>query len=221
MSRYYVGLDDGYFSLSSKRRGFKHSTVLVSVIVDHTLRPIYTSSRIVHVDALDAMNAASSLALEALDVVGRVDLVLLDGVTYAGFNIVDPRRLFALHSIPVATVFRHELDLDKIYRALRNHFSDWRYRFEVVKSVYERSSTMRFPNNTAIRVACFGKPLRSCLAEIRNITVWYPNPEPLRLADIMASAIGKKLFELQRKSESGDECTPFPRPRRNEESGQG
>jgi len=216
-----MGLDDGYFSLRLKRLGFRHSTSMVSVTVTNILRPVYISARVIHVDALDATSAAASLVEESYSVVGTIDLVLLDGVTYAGFNIVDPQRIFHLHGTPVAVVFRHDLDLDKIRKALYDHFADWRFRYSVIEEVYRRAEKITFPNGTSIKVSCFGLTHRICVDNVKRLTKWYPNPEPLRLADIIASAIGKKIFEVQRAIISSVMNTHPFLDRRDEESGQG
>ncbi len=148
----------------------------------------------IRVDALDATDKCLKILERALSLY-RVDVVLLDGVTYAGFNILNPYALHSLMGIPVIVAFRYPLSLDKILRALKNNFADWRYRYRVIENVYLKAKKVVFSNGTKLLVTCIGINEGLCIDLIHKITFWHPNPEPLRIADVIASAIGKKVFE--------------------------
>jgi len=195
-----------------KRLGVAHRTALIGVVT-RGMEPIALLSSTIAVDALDATH-------KAIDIVDRakalypLEAVFLDGVTYAGFNIVDPQRLHALTGTNVIVVLRYSIDLGKVLAALKNHFTDWRLRYRVISTTYENSFPIHFPNGTSIRVSCIGVPRVTCERYVREVTLWMPNPEPLRLADLIASAIGRKIFERTIKHVVDDEYTPFPRSAR-------
>ncbi len=171
-----------------------HDTVIVGVVTGPDSHA-FVLSRIIRVDTLNALSAATEIILAARSLY-PIAAVFLDGVTYAGFNVIDPYRLASLTHTGSITVFRYPLELDRIRKALANHFGDWRHRYEIISYVYEQSFPIVFPNGTHIRVTCAGIPRTICEEYVREATIWMPNPEPLRLADLIASAIGRKLFEV-------------------------
>ncbi len=146
------------------------------------------------VDALDATSRALEIVLKALSLY-PIEAVLLDGVTYAGFNIVNPFAIHALTGVGIIVAFRYPLDLSKVARALIKHFKDWRLRLATICNVYSRARVIEFDNGTKIMVSCIGIPRDPCIELVKRLTVWKPNPEPLRIADLIASAMGRKIFE--------------------------
>ena len=50
----------------------------------------------------------------------QLRVIMLNGVTFAGFNIVNIKTLNATTKLPVITVTREKPDLEKIHKALKN-----------------------------------------------------------------------------------------------------
>ncbi len=177
-----AGIDDGFFPIECKE--LRCHTLLVSVLCTGTL---IADVRVepVTVDGLDGTHVAFKL-VKSLNKVPEV--IFTDGVTIAGFNIVDPEELHAMTGIPVITVFKHELNLRKIREALVKHFPDWSIRYGVIEKVYRHSQYVRTPWRP-LRISAYGVPLYRAMDYVIRLQNISPLPEPLRLADIIASGL--------------------------------
>ena len=82
--------------------------------------------RRVKVDGLDATDALLNM-LTGLE----VDAVILGGVTFAGFNVVDVERVYGETGVPVIVFSADRPDVEATLGALRKHFSDWRERWRI------------------------------------------------------------------------------------------
>jgi endonuclease V-like protein UPF0215 family len=111
---------------------------------------------------------------------------MLNGVTFAGFNVVDIKRLNLATKLPVIALTRDKPDLDAVRRALNNlpkSEERWKMVLEAGK-IHE--------------VRCRGKAIYMELAgiseadarEIVELTSTRSSfPEPLRVAHLIASGI--------------------------------
>jgi endonuclease V-like protein UPF0215 family len=149
----------------------------------------------VTVDGLDANEAI----LDLLNSLHRSDirLLLLDGITYAGFNVVDLPKLYEESGLPVIAFLDHYPNLERIHAALEKHFPDWKLRYLRVLSagkIYELkiNDTIKF-----FQVA--GLQPRIARKILRKLCVLGPIPEPLRVANTIASSLGKWLEEVWRR----------------------
>lgn len=186
----YLGVDDGYFDISFKRSPVGRKTVLAGAITcNDRFENLFLD--LVTVDGLDATTAIHRI-IEKASALYTIEAVFLDGVTYAGFNIADPRRLYRVSGIPVIVIFRHRLDLEKIRSALEKHFHDYRYRFEVIESVYSRSSEVLLGHlPTTVYVYSIGVNLDTAKSLVLRLCRIFAEPYPLRIADKVASVIGR------------------------------
>lgn len=186
-----LGVDDGYFPLTYKKRVGK--TILTTVACDGVkVSDIRITS--VTVDGLDATESVVR-CLKSLS--SKYLVVFLDGVTYAGFNVVDPEAVYRETSIPAITIFRHRLNLNAVIAALKNNFSDWLDRYLVIKKVYDNSHEVRTPKGL-LTLSCYGISLEEAHKLTVELQVLSYYPEPLRLADIIASGLTRSgvLLEL-------------------------
>ncbi|MEM1526917.1 MAG: DUF99 family protein [Ignisphaera sp.] len=190
----YLGVDDGYFDVSFKRSNLRYRTILVGAVVcgskfQDLLIDFAT------IDGLDA-TAATYRIIEKTYYLYIVQAVLLDGVTYAGFNLVDPRKLYNLTNIPIVVVFRHKLDLNKIKFALERHFPDHRYRYEVIEAIYSRSVELPLEHiPTILRIYSIGIGAGKAKEIVLKLCKVFADPHPLRIADRVASTLGKIMLK--------------------------
>ncbi|WP_042666803.1 DUF99 family protein [Desulfurococcus amylolyticus] len=118
------------------------------------------------------------------------ELIMLDGVTYAGFDVVDPFLLHSETGKPVVAVQLYPLNLERVRSALLKHFPDGEERFRVVRNYYESL----IPIETAwriIQVMAVGIDLGRVVRVLRHVCIYSPEPEPLRIADKIASSLSK------------------------------
>lgn len=188
----YLGVDDGYFDVSLKRYSIRFKTVLVGVLLCNSrLEDVFLD--LITIDGLDATLAAYRIINKAKDqyILGAV---FLDGITYAGFNIVDPQKLYTLSSVPIIVIFRHRLDLSKIEAALKKHFHDYRYRFRVIENAYNRSLELMLEHiPTVVRIYSVGISIVRVKRLFQELCSVFADPYPLWAADKIASILGRIL----------------------------
>ncbi len=179
--------DDGYFPRAHK--GGKGFTSIAGVLADSPSRAVKLAWSFVRVDA----NTSEKTIINISNLLGG-DVILLDGVTYAGFDVVDPERLYVSTGKAVIAILTHPLNLSRIERALRKHFADWKERFTTIKSVYEKAFYVETPWRT-LRVYSVGIAVDNATDFIRKLCIYSPIPEPLRIADKVASAISRSIYK--------------------------
>ena len=184
-----VGIDDGFFPPHYKE--LKLRTFLVGTLFRGRV-PLDVSVGSVTVDGDDGTDEA----LRLLKALGGADVVFLDGVTVAGFNVVDPEALLGL-SNSVVVVYKFEPALERIEGALRRHFADWEWRYGVIAKAYRRSRLLE-TKWRSMRVAAFGSVELDVPALISSLQVVSPMPEPLRVSDLIASALSRDDLLLQK-----------------------
>lgn len=118
----------------------------------------------------------------------QVKLILIDGIAFGGFNLVDIRDLSEGLNVPVATVTRDRPDLFLLKAALQKHFSDWEGRWELLG---REPLTPIATDHSPIYVSCAGIGIEELKASIRSCTVQGAIPEPLRMAHLIATAYVK------------------------------
>jgi endonuclease V-like protein UPF0215 family len=188
----FLGLDDGYFDIAFKRLEHKGETYLVGVVTcPWIIRDVLIDTIII--DGLEGTKKALKIIENALPLYA-INAVFLDGVTYAGFNIVNPFKIFNILEIPVITIFRHNLELDKILAALKKHFNDYAYRYSIIKQVYTLSHEM-FIDNSRFRYTSIGLSTSRAESILKALCKFYIYPYPLHVADKTASLLGRMKFK--------------------------
>lgn len=179
-----IGIDDGMFL-----KGKSKWTVLVGVLfVGLKLEKIAMER--VEVDGLNGTSVAWKI-LNRLEVKPGAT-VFLDGITYAGFNFIDPVELSEKSFSHVIAVFRRRPNEERILRALKLHFLDWEIRWKVISKV---STGINEMNVRGRKLYYYSYPNSyEAKMKIRKIAVTSKIPEPLRLADALAKEVGKFLI---------------------------
>ncbi|MCD6324557.1 MAG: DUF99 family protein [Desulfurococcales archaeon] len=192
-----IGIDDGYFPIWFKERRFK--TLLVGILCDG-LAPVDVKAAEITVDGFDGSKAALTILEKLIPRSGGVKAIFIDGVTSAGFNVIDPDEIFQSIKVPVIVVFKHNLKMDKVEKALRRHFRDWGERYSVIDKVYRRSKEV-ITRWRRLRLSCVGINCYEASALVSNLQTVSPYPEPLRLSDMIASGLTRnsRLLELINK----------------------
>ena len=119
---------------------------------------------------------------------GQVRVMMLDGITYAGFNVVDITVVFERTGIPVIVVMRDYPDLGRI-RAALEHLPEPGPRWEVIKRAGEiHKVTTREGENPVYLQHC-GIGLEDAREVMRMSSTHSNIPEPLRAAHLIATGI--------------------------------
>ncbi len=192
-----LGFDDGYFPYSFK--GMKGKTI-VSCVLTLNPNPGHVVPRLINITevyvdqpevTLEAYETCSKCLEESRDIEAE-SILLLDGITYAGFSVIDVNKLYSMLRVPIIVVFMYDLELDKIEYALKKHFKDWNYRYNILYDVYSVSTKVETPKGP-LRIYVKGLSLNRALNVILSTQVHSRTPEPLRIAHLTASAISRAL----------------------------
>jgi uncharacterized protein len=115
----------------------------------------------------------------------QIGVIMLDGVTFGGFNVVNIQRIFLETGIPVVVVTRKQPNFEKIKRALKN-FTDWESRW---KNVLAAGEVHRVENEESIHIQIYGIDLEDAKEIVRLSTTRSAIPEPIRAAHIIAAGV--------------------------------
>ena len=185
-----LGVDDGYFPTSYKKSNKKTLLALVEC-KDITITKVKLA--LITIDGLDGTEVLLKNITSLKD---KYTTIFLDGVTYAGFNIIDPETIYNETLIPVITVFKHRLNLNLVKEALMKNFNDWLIRYSVIEKTYSKSYEITTPKGNLI-ISLTGINIHDAyniIVKLQNISQY---PEPLRLADIIASGLTKNTTLLE------------------------
>jgi len=116
---------------------------------------------------------------------GQIRIIMLDGVTYAGFNPVDIKRLFDETALPVIVFMRSCPDFEKIKLALKN-LPDTEKRWEIIQRA-GRIYKMEQENPVFIQLCGIDK--KSAVEIVRATSTRSNIPEPLRVAHLIATGV--------------------------------
>jgi len=177
-----LGIDDGRFVPRTK--GFAD-------VVGVVYRGGYWFEGIMHttvtIDGLDSTEKIAAMIRDS-PYCGELRVVLLDGVTFAGFNVVDLRALSRLVALPVISVARDEPDLVEIKKALHN-LPDFETRWQAMTNSGKLFAvqTRSAENPVYVQTAGISRDFAEKL--LKQTSVHSNIPEALRVAHLVASGL--------------------------------
>lgn len=110
-------------------------------------------------------------------------LILLQGITLAGFNVVDLPKLHDATGLPVIAVCRRPPDLEKMRRALHESVPGGARKWRLIEGL----APPRQANGVFLQ--CQGLGVREAAAAVSRWAVNSVLPEPLRTAHLIAGAL--------------------------------
>jgi endonuclease V-like protein UPF0215 family len=175
-----MAVDDGPFKFGDAE------ALLVGIVVRGKgyLEAVYAST--VSVDRLDATQTVTELVLGSKQL-PQLKAILLDGLTLAGFNVVDIEALHRETGVPVVTVVDKVPDPDAIRKALEGRFEDWEERFALISA--PETHTVDLPDGGTLTCHVAGMDTEVAKDLLRVTTVRGHLPEALRMADLVASGM--------------------------------
>lgn len=179
-----LGIDDGVFT--------PHVKAFVPV-VGVVFRGGYWLDGVMHteveVDGFDATEKIVSMILNSPHY-KQLRVIMLDGITFAGFNVVDIKKLNAETRLPVIAVTREKPNLEEIHEALKN-LAEGEKRWNAVLNAGKilEVSTRNESEKVCVQ---FSGILEEDVRKILKLTSTRSNvPEALRVAHIIASGISQ------------------------------
>jgi len=177
-----LGVDDGVFA--------PHVESVVPV-VGVVFRGGYWLDGVMHtkilVDGFDATEKISSMVTSSPHH-KQLRVIMLNGITFAGFNVVDIKALNVTTGLPVIAVTRENPDLPLIQRALK-HLPKSEERWNAILNAGELSEVFTRKEDEKIYLHSAGVSLVDAEKIVRLTSTRSNIPEALRVAHLIASGI--------------------------------
>lgn len=116
---------------------------------------------------------------------GQLGVLMLDGITFGGFNVVNIQQIFEKTTVPVIVAMRKYPNFEKIKKALKN-FPDWPERWKNVKKAGE---VYPVDDSGQLFIQISGISLKDALEIVKLSTTRSNIPEPIRTAHIIAAGV--------------------------------
>lgn len=174
-----LGVDDSPFTFKTKKAMVVGVVARLPMYIEGIMQTEIT------VDGSDANEAIIAMVARSR-YREQVRLILFDGVTVGGFNVIDIQRIHRETGIPCATITREMPDFERMGDALRAHFPDWKERLDVIK----RNPLLKVgPRHHSVFATLSGMDAESLEEILSECTVQGRLPEPLRIAHLISSAM--------------------------------
>ncbi len=176
-----VGIDDGVFVPHTKG---KCDVIGVVFRGGYWLDGIMRTQ--IEIDGVDATEKIGAMITSSPHY-RQLRVIMLDGITFAGFNVVDTLELFEMTGLPVIAVTREKPDFDDIRRALANlPFAE--ERWEAIKNA-NRIVRVFTRGVEAIFIQVMGVDIDVAIKIVRSAATRSNIPEALRVAHLIASGL--------------------------------
>jgi endonuclease V-like protein UPF0215 family len=176
-----LGIDDSPFDFNDKKTDVIGVVMRAPSYIEAVLRTE------VEVDGHDA-NSKLAKMINSSKYKKQLRLVMLDGVSLGGFNVVDIFELHKKIKLPVVTISRIKPNFAGMRAALEEHFDDWLERLKVIN---EGDLVKIGTRHKPLYVKFVGIELEKLKEVIKLSTVRGALPEAIRVAHLIASGISK------------------------------
>jgi uncharacterized protein len=144
-------------------------------------------STCVKVDGFEVTEAVSKM-VTASHHYGQLRVIMLSGITFAGFNVLDITKLNASTGLPIIVVMRKKPNLPKIKAALTN-LSDPEERLKAIYNAGEVLPVSVPKKKGTVYMQTSGITLEDAKRIIALTSTRSNMPEPIRAAHLIASGI--------------------------------
>lgn len=174
-----LGIDDSYFK--------PHTTgavLLVGVVMRTSLYIDGFVKDSIEIDGTDVTDAV--LRVLGGKYASDIRVIMASGITFGGFNILDIEKIYRETGTKVIIITRKMPDFESIMSALRQNFSDWRWRAKLVRAV----PVEKIVNGEhELYIQRVGMSMEEAAELIKKLTVRGAMPEPVRIAHLCATAL--------------------------------
>jgi endonuclease V-like protein UPF0215 family len=177
-----MGVDDGAIPPHKRATDL---ALLVAVLFEGS-RILDVQVGQIQVDGRDANNALASL-LRPLS----FHVILLSGISFGGFNLVDISKLAREMRRPVIAITGEKPDNASVRKALHGHFADWKERWDIVRAAGELHWTKPLPDEPQLYFEVRGASHAFAKRVIASTAAISRLPEPIRVARILARGLSE------------------------------
>jgi endonuclease V-like protein UPF0215 family len=177
-----VGFDDGAFSPRSKQL-----VPVIGLIYRGGEFPDGALRTDVEVDGTDATEKIIKL-INSSRHKQQLKVIMFDGITLAGFNVLDIKEINEKTGLPVIVINRKLPDLEKVKKALEK-FEDFEKRWKCIQNAGKIKSCRVKEGKVYYQVVGLSDEEAEEIINLSSTRSYIP--EPLRVAHIIATAIVK------------------------------
>lgn len=139
------------------------------------------------VDGNDATDALIEMVNKSRHL-EQLGVMMLDGITFGGFNVVDINRIFQETGVPVVVIMRKYPDLERIKNALKK-FPDRKWRWNYILEAGEIYKIDKIHNQEPIYMQTSGISEEDAREIVILSATRSAIPEPIRAAHIIAAGV--------------------------------
>lgn len=121
---------------------------------------------------------------------GQLRVIMVDGVTFAGFNVIDIQEIFRQTDLPVIVVSRKRPNFPKVKKALKN-LSDWQERWRMLQAAGKIYQVRSRPRAAPVCMQVAGIEQADAEQIVKLTSTRSLVPEPLRVAHLIATGIAR------------------------------
>ncbi len=119
---------------------------------------------------------------------GQLRVLMVDGVTFAGFNVLDAKEVFRKTGLPIIVISRELPDMMNIREAIK-HLPRWRDRWRIIKRLGKIYPVRTKSRGVPIYMQLVGIKRADAESVVKLSSTRSLVPEPLRVAHLIATAI--------------------------------
>jgi endonuclease V-like protein UPF0215 family len=172
-----IGFDDAPFS-----REHRGDVMLIATVFAATRMEGVLSGKIRR-DGRNATDVITQLAVESR-FGPQLHAILLQGITFAGFNVVDLQALHRGTGLPVLVVSRRRPDLPRIRQALLRNVRGGQRKWRLIEAAGPMEAL------AGVYVQRAGITAQQARVLLTGLAIHGKIPEPLRIAHMIASGLG-------------------------------
>jgi endonuclease V-like protein UPF0215 family len=185
-----LGIEDGSFP-ARQQSNFK-ALLVADFFRGFRLQDIRLNT--ITVDGIDATDALLNIIHARKS---KPEIAILAGISYGGFNFIDPFRLHEDEELASIIVTTERPNNVQVKAALQKHFPDCRDRWRVYRRLNNFRAFKANPKENPIFVETVGLSYTEASRILRQSTVIGRVPEPLRVARMIARGLSdERLLEI-------------------------
>ncbi len=115
----------------------------------------------------------------------QIGVIMLDGITFGGFNIVNINEIFDKTGIPLIVIMRKFPNFEKIKKALMR-FEDCKERWALIQ---ETGTVYKIENKEPLYIQICGIDLEDAREIVDIATTRSAIPEPIRVAHLIGAGV--------------------------------
>lgn len=184
-----MGVDDGAFA--PHIRSGQHTILVATLFRDLSIHTIRVGR--IEVDGTDATSVLTSMLRDL-----NFDVVMLSGISFGGFNLINLNKLARALGKPVIAISGKKPENGTVERALKSHFNDWKDRMKVVRAAGRIYSIKPLAVEPALYFEVKGGSPSFAKRIIRSYAMISRLPEPIRVAGVLAKGLSRLPFARAR-----------------------